>query len=136
MQHLHTMQNTTWKAMLTFPHRNTSEHGCVQLGCGQAVNPEGEAGMDADAASHGAATCEEAETSKKATKRGTHPLSAEDKMFNSLAVELDDAHALEVEILMAGHTRDGTILQAHSEICSKVPQKQATEPGWVTGSCT
>ena len=42
------------------------------------------------------------------------PLSYEDKVFNDLAEQLDDAHAVEVEVIMAGHSRSAAALQAHS----------------------
>ena len=61
------------------------------------------------------AAAERAEAKEKSSKPGMQPLSAEDKVYNSLAVVLDDAHAVEVEVLMAGHTRDAGTLQAHSD---------------------
>ena len=62
-----------------------------------------------------AASAEEPALTAKPSKSGMHTFTTEDPVHNSLAVALDDAHAVEVEVLMAGHTRDASTLQAHSD---------------------
>ena len=47
--------------------------------------------------------------------QGRSPLSVEDKVYQGLIAELDHAHAVEVEVLMAGNTRCAATLQAHSD---------------------